>query len=118
MAAMALTNDLARSFHNIPYLAPPCGGLNHMGNSGFYYCREDDYGVSDTAGDDEHLLLCGISYFKKANVPDKAADRTFSFNALFMQLLAADDDLGSVPSPEGNERDEEAIAPCGGQGCL
>ncbi|KAK4794885.1 hypothetical protein SAY86_012879 [Trapa natans] len=59
MAAMALTNDLARSFHNIPYLAPPsCGGLNHMGNSGFYYCREDDYGVSDTAGDDEQWSYC------------------------------------------------------------
>ncbi|KAK4752081.1 hypothetical protein SAY87_020879 [Trapa incisa] len=44
------------SFRNTPYLDGACSGsLNPMGNNGFYYCREDDYGASEAAGDDEQL---------------------------------------------------------------
>ncbi|KAK4804796.1 hypothetical protein SAY86_004613 [Trapa natans] len=59
VAIIALANDLARSFRNTPYLDGACSGsLNPMGNNGFYYCREDDYGASEAAGDDEQWSYC------------------------------------------------------------
>ncbi|KAK4747767.1 hypothetical protein SAY87_014353 [Trapa incisa] len=61
MASMALASYLARSFHNMPYLAPASScGLNAMSKSCFYYSSNDDYseGVGDAAGGDEESYYC------------------------------------------------------------
>ncbi|GMJ06913.1 arginine decarboxylase 2 [Hibiscus trionum] len=52
--AAVLSSSLAHSFHNMPYLelASSCS-LIAMNNSGFYYCKEEDYNAA--------LVECGTS---------------------------------------------------------
>jgi arginine decarboxylase len=65
MANSTLANSLARSFHNMPYLAAASSCcLTAMNNHGLYYCSEDDYdivahsGAGAGAGDDEQWSYC------------------------------------------------------------
>ncbi|KAK8505858.1 hypothetical protein V6N13_080654 [Hibiscus sabdariffa] len=52
--AAALSDSVARSFHNMPYLEPASScSLTAMNGSGSYYCNEEDYNAA--------LVECGVS---------------------------------------------------------
>ncbi|OMP14353.1 Ornithine/DAP/Arg decarboxylase [Corchorus olitorius] len=58
----ALASSLARSFHNMPYLAAMSSScsLTAMNNNGFYYCNEEEYNaaVESVAGEEEQWSYC------------------------------------------------------------
>ncbi|KAK9286351.1 hypothetical protein L1049_014745 [Liquidambar formosana] len=60
MANAAIASGLARSFHNMPYLAASSCCLTANSNSGYYYCDEDNYNAAAdcAAGDDEQWSYC------------------------------------------------------------
>ncbi|XWS67811.1 hypothetical protein CRYUN_Cryun04dG0037500 [Craigia yunnanensis] len=60
-ANAALASCLARSFHNMPYLAAVSScSLTAINNNGFYYCNEEDYNaaVESGASEDEQWSYC------------------------------------------------------------
>ncbi|KAL4348746.1 hypothetical protein GQ457_17G002310 [Hibiscus cannabinus] len=60
--AAALSDSVARSFHNMPYLEPASScSLTAMNGSGSYYCNEEDYNaalVECGASEDEQWSYC------------------------------------------------------------